>query len=112
MFRALRGRTNVSSNSVIVSLIATLAATCNVAVAQPADVTAVGRVIDLAGAPIAGARVSFEGSPRSTTTDRGGWFTLDVPLGTTLVIEHDGDEIGLAVVSGTSIDDIVLRPLE
>jgi outer membrane cobalamin receptor len=109
MFRALRGRTNVSSKSII--YLAAIVATSSVAHAQPADVTAVGRVIDVAGAPIAGARVGFEGSTVHTTTDRSGWFTLTAPLGTTLVIEHDGDEVGLAVVTGGTLDDVVLRPL-
>ncbi len=101
----------MSSNSVIVCL-AALAATAAVAYAQPAGVTAVGRVIDIAGAPIAGARVGFEGSTAHTTTDRTGWFTLSAPVGTTLVIEHDGDEVGLAVVTGGPIDDVVLRSLD
>ena len=100
------------SHSFFVTIAATFAATCSVAFAQPADVTAVGRVIDIAGAPIIGARVSFEGRATSTITDRNGYFTLSAPVGTTLVIEHDGDEVGLAVVTGGSIDDIVLRPIE
>jgi outer membrane cobalamin receptor len=97
-------------------------ATCGVAlaiVASPRTATAqapltetVGRVVDLGGAPVAGARVGFEDSDEHTTTDAGGWYALRAPLGATLVIEHDGDEIGLAVVTGTSIDDVVLRPLD
>lgn len=80
-------------------------------VAVPA-ITASGRVIDRAGQPIAGARVGAEGSSTRVTTDRAGWFATTAPLGTTLVIEHPGDELGLAVVSGATLDDIVLSPLE
>lgn len=110
MFGALRERTNVSSKPLLLTLAALASAPA--AYAQPGDVTAAGRVIDPAGAPVARARVSFEGSASSTTTDRAGYFSLTVPIGTTLVIEHDGDEIGLAVVGGSALDDIVLRPIE
>lgn len=111
MFEAHRERITVSPNSVVLAL-AALAGSPAAAYAQPGAVTAAGRVIDPSGAPIVGARVSFEGAPASTTTDRDGWFSLTAPIGTTLVIEREGDEVGLAVVAGSALDDIVLRPLD
>ena len=36
---------------------------------------------------------------------------MAAPLDATLVIEHDGDAIGIAVVTGDVLDDIVLEPL-
>lgn len=113
MFRALRGRTCVSTRSVLAHAAAIVfVAAPRVVVAQPATIEAVGRVIDRAGEPIAGARVSVEGSPPSALTDRSGRFTVSAPVGATLVIEHEGDELGLAVVTGQPLDDVVLRPLD
>ncbi|HEY4176374.1 MAG TPA: TonB-dependent receptor [Kofleriaceae bacterium] len=71
-----------------------------------------GRVIDVTGAPVARARIGAEGSDIHATTDANGFYTLSAPLGTTLVVEHDGDEMGIATVTGATLDDVVLRPLD
>jgi hypothetical protein len=67
-----------------------------------------GRVIDKFGRPVRDAKVGLEGSEAQVKTDRGGRFTLLAPVGATLVIEHEGLEVGLAIVSGPLLDDTVL----
>src|SRR4051812_9646226 len=115
MFCGLRGPTNVSPASLArYSIALAILASPRAAAAQdpPASVTTVGRVIDVKGTPVVGAVVGTEDSSVHATTDAGGWFTLSTPIGTTLVIDHDGDETGLAVVTGATLEEIVLRPVE
>jgi hypothetical protein len=75
-------------------------------------ITVAGRVIDKLGRPIRGAKVSMEGSDQKAVTDRGGRFKIQAPVGVTLVVEKDGMEVGLAVVSGPVIDEVVLLELD
>ncbi|MEO8840954.1 MAG: TonB-dependent receptor [Kofleriaceae bacterium] len=75
-------------------------------------ITVSGRVIDKLGRPVRGAHVSMEGSDRSAVSDRGGRFKIQAPVGVTLVVQKDGMEVGLAVVSGPIIDEIVLLELD
>lgn len=70
-----------------------------------------GRVIDRQGKPVRGARVGVESADARVTTDRAGRFTLKAAIGANLVIEHEGHGLGLAVVSGATLDDIVLIDL-
>ena len=67
-----------------------------------------GRVIDALGRPLAGATVGIEGQPATVRTDRRGRFRIAAPVGATLVVERDGKDVGLATVTGPSIDDVVL----
>ena len=115
MFCELRGPTTVVPNSLARYGIAIAIVLCpGVATAQEpaATIQTAGRVVDVDGAPVANARIGTEGSDVHTTTDASGFYTLSAPLGATLVIEHDGDETGLAVVTGLTIEDTVLRPLD
>jgi outer membrane receptor protein involved in Fe transport len=75
-------------------------------------ITVSGRVIDKLGRPIRGARVSMEGSDQKAVSDRGGRFKIQAPVGVTLVVEKDGMEVGLAVVSGPIVDEVVLLELD
>jgi hypothetical protein len=75
-------------------------------------ITVSGRVIDKLGQPIRKAKVGVEGSEDQARTDRGGRFTTKAPMGSTLVVEKDGLEVGLAIVTGPVLDDIVLLDLD
>jgi hypothetical protein len=81
--------------------------------ALPAAVIATrGRVIDALGRPVRGAKVAVEDGGAAARTDRDGWFRLTAPIGATLVIEASGYEMGLATVTGTRLDEIVLLTLD
>ncbi len=83
--------------------------------AEPAPastITVQGRVIDKFGQPIRNAKVTLEGATLAVKTDRGGRFKIEAPAGATLVIEKDGLEVGLAIVSGPLLDDTVLLDLD
>jgi outer membrane receptor protein involved in Fe transport len=80
--------------------------------ADTAPIEVAGRVIDKLGRPVRDARVGVEGGDKQVKTDRGGRFKLSAPKGATLVIEHDGLEVGLAVVTGAILDDIVLLDVD
>ena len=67
-----------------------------------------GRVIDAQGKPVAGARVGLEGSTERVETDKDGRFKLSAPIGVTLLVESPRFSVGLATVSGATLDDIVL----
>jgi TonB-dependent Receptor Plug Domain len=68
-----------------------------------------GRVVNAFGRPLAGATVRLEAAPqRRTTSDVKGTFKLRAPLGATLIIEASGFEVGLAAVTGATVDEIVL----
>jgi len=123
MIHELRGPTLVSSPRPLASALAAALAFTNPAAAQPteptptpATATVTGRVIAPTGAPIAGARIGVAtddpgGGGHITTSDRSGRFTVTAPIGATLTIEHDGDELAIAMVTGDALDDVVLRPL-
>jgi len=77
--------------------------------AAPAPVIEVsGRVIDGQGRPLTGATVSVEGRPDRVRTDARGRFRIAAPVGATLVAEHPGKDVGIAVVTGPSVGDVVL----
>jgi TonB dependent receptor/TonB-dependent Receptor Plug Domain len=71
-----------------------------------------GRVIDKLGRPIRGASVSLEGSDQKITTDRGGRFKIQAPIGATIVVQKQNMEVGLAVVTGPVVDEVVLLELD
>ena len=71
-------------------------------------ITLRGKVINSLGRPVRGAKVSVEGETDSVTTGRDGWFRTSAALGATLVIEASEYEVGLATVTGTTLDEIVL----
>jgi hypothetical protein len=74
-------------------------------VSQAIKVT--GRVIDSLGRPIRGASVKIENAGDRVTTDGGGRFTIEAPLGTTLVVTSDRHGSALANVTGPELGDIV-----
>ena len=80
--------------------------------AVPAAISVSGRVVDKLGRPIRGAKVGLEGSDQKVTTDRGGRFKIQAPVGVTIVAQKDGMEVGLGVVSGPVMDEIVLLELD
>src|SRR4051812_9113319 len=105
MNRPIRGPTFVSLTRCFAITVATVALS-SPAAAEPAIT---GRVITPTGVPIEGAHVHL--ADRSGgITDRDGRFTIAAPLDATLVIEHEGDALGIAVVTGDVLDDIVLDP--
>jgi len=67
-----------------------------------------GRVIDDKGKPVKGATVKVENSTATTTTDAKGRFTIDAPVGATLVITSEKLGAGLASVTGAALEDTVL----
>ncbi len=69
-----------------------------------------GRVIDALGRPVRNATISIEGQTEGKTakTGRDGTFVIDAPIGATLVVEQKAFGVGLATVTGTTIDDVVL----
>jgi hypothetical protein len=71
-------------------------------------ITVRGRVINSLGRPMRGAKVSVEGQSEQVKTDKRGWFRLDATMGSTLIVELDGYEVGLATVNAATVDDIVL----
>ena len=67
-----------------------------------------GRVIDALGRPVRNAKVGVEGEAATVTTDRGGFFKLRAPIGATLLVESKLHALGIAIVTGDRLDDIVL----
>ena len=81
------------------------------AAAAPAVPIAVtGRVVDAVGRPIRGATVRREDGAVQVTTDGKGRFSIEAPVGTTLVITSDRHGVALAGVTGPVLDDIVQLP--
>jgi hypothetical protein len=70
-------------------------------------ITATGRVVDQAGKPIRGAQVKLEGASDQVTTDGDGRFTIEAPLGATLIVSSDRHAVTLANVTGAALADIV-----
>ena len=76
---------------------------------QPLEVIRVkGRVINALGRGIRGAHITTEGSDELGRTDKQGYFVVKAPRGATLVIDADGYATGLATVTDSIIDDVVL----
>ncbi|MBA3463289.1 MAG: TonB-dependent receptor [Deltaproteobacteria bacterium] len=75
-----------------------------------ATVRVFGRVIDALGRPVRNATIRIEGQPdaKPIRTGRDGTFSIDAPIGATLVVEQKAFGVGLATVTGASVDDIVL----
>lgn len=69
----------------------------------------VGVVTDENGLTIPGANVSVVGSPKSTSTDFDGKFTIDVPVDGTLSISFIGFETQKNAVKGRSKVDVSLK---
>jgi hypothetical protein len=79
--------------------------------ATPApSITVSGRVVDAAGRPIRGATVRREDGAGEVTTDGGGRFSIEAPVGSTLVIASDRHGVALASVTGAVLADIVQLP--
>lgn len=73
------------------------------------DLDVTGKVVDVFGKPRAGATVRLETAPQQrTTTDARGRFKLRAPLGATLIVEAAGFDVGLATVTGATVDEVVL----
>ncbi|MFN0248457.1 MAG: TonB-dependent receptor plug domain-containing protein [Kofleriaceae bacterium] len=73
------------------------------------EIVIVGRVIDVLGKPVRGARITLEGGTEPIgKTDRLGRFTVRAPMGATLVVESKAFGVGIATVTGRALDDIVL----
>ena len=76
--------------------------------APPAPkITATGRVIDQLGRPIRGAQIKIEGAAEGVLSDADGRFTIEAPLGASLVVTSERHALALASVTGPAIDDIV-----
>src|SRR5438045_3670385 len=83
------------------------------ALAQSGDaIDVTGRVVDKRGRPVTDAAIELEGQPPLARTDSAGRFRVHVPIGTALVIEHDGQTAGLASVTGPVLDDILLLDVD
>ncbi len=73
-------------------------------------VTARGKVIDASGRPVIGATVTIEGTEIRALSDRTGSFTIDAPMGASLIIEAGGFDLAVWSVTGETLDDVVLLP--
>lgn len=100
-------------------LVLTLLTGSSLALAQPpeapppetppvATVPATGRVVDMFGKPVRGARVGIEGTTERVTSDANGRFILQAPIGASLVIDADTFQTSLASVTGQPLGDIVM----
>lgn len=69
-----------------------------------------GRVVDMFGKPVRGARVSIEGNDNHVLSDGAGRFILQAPMGASLIIDADNYQTSLASVTGGQIGDIVMLP--
>src|SRR4051812_42679228 len=78
------------------------------AAAAPELVTVKGRAVDPLGRPVRGAQITTETVAEPVTTDRDGRFTVEVPVGATLLVTAERHDSALARVTGAAIDDIVL----
>ncbi|MEP6860688.1 MAG: TonB-dependent receptor [Deltaproteobacteria bacterium] len=67
-----------------------------------------GKVLDRRGAPVTDAVVSVEGSTDTVKTDALGRYSIEAPVGATLVIDSEKHGTGLATVTGPVLDDVVL----
>ncbi len=69
-----------------------------------------GRVIDALGRPVRNATIRIEGETdgKVVNTGRDGRFVMDAPIGSTLIVEQKAFGVGLATVTDTTIDDVVL----
>jgi hypothetical protein len=76
--------------------------------ASAATIDVSGRVINALGRPVSGAKVSVSGSDDRVLTDSDGRFALPAPVGATLLIESPRYNLGIAIVAGESVDDVVL----
>lgn len=77
--------------------------------ARPDAVYVVGRVITSLGRPLANALITVEGGDGTVyKTDSKGYFRLEVPIGTTLVVDYPNLDTTIVVVDGRSLDDVVL----
>ena len=71
-------------------------------------ITVRGRVINALGRPVRNATVGTEAEPSLARTDKNGRYLVNVPEGTTLVIDAEGYATGLANVTGPDLEDVVL----
>lgn len=75
----------------------------------PAEVR--GKVTDQEGIPLPGASIAVKGSTTGTVTDANGFFKLDVPAGTVLVISYIGQKPQeITVKEGQEVLNIVMEP--
>lgn len=75
---------------------------------EATPITVTGRVIDPLGRPIRGAVLNVEGSTDVVKTGRDGTFTVEAPIGATLIVNSDKYGAALATVTGPVLDDVVL----
>ncbi|HVK78091.1 MAG TPA: TonB-dependent receptor [Kofleriaceae bacterium] len=106
-----------SPGRLLLALLAAAAFGVPTAAAQPETppgeveaVTTTGRVVDVAGQPLAGATVTIENTTTSVTTDLAGRFSITATVGAILVIEAPGFELALSTVSGPQLDEVILLP--
>lgn len=66
--------------------------------AQSQPVAVSGNVVDGYGRPLAGVQVNEKGRPGLLTTDEAGHFSMQAPLGATLVFRHPGFDVEQRVV--------------
>lgn len=72
-----------------------------------AQQTSRGTLRSPAGEPLAGATVTVKGTNRSVTTDSSGRFTIDVPIGSTLVVSSVGFQEREISVTGSEINEVL-----
>lgn len=73
----------------------------NTEINVPAPIKATGRVIDEMGEPLPGVTILIQGTPRGVTTDVDGTFSIDVEVGSKLVISYIGMEDQIITVKNT-----------
>lgn len=69
-----------------------------------------GRVTDEAGEPLPGATISIEGTSVGTVTDLEGNYSINAPVGATLIFSFIGFDPVRVIVGNQSQIDIILKP--
>jgi hypothetical protein len=101
-------------------LVVAVLATTSLAYGQPPEapdaapvvkVPVTGRVVDMYGKPVRGAKVGIEGTSERVTTDPQGRFVTSAPVGATIVVEGDAYQTAIAsVLAAGPLGDIVALP--
>ncbi|MGB8191560.1 MAG: carboxypeptidase-like regulatory domain-containing protein, partial [Chitinophagaceae bacterium] len=66
-----------------------------------------GTLRNASGEPVIAASVALKGGDKTVVTDAAGRFTIDAPVGSTLVVTSVGYEAREIVVTGSEINEVL-----